>query len=215
MSELDVPIQPSVHHASALHHQQANTTASPREGARSVDPYLGSKHRTSINLKSGMHMIGEEEEREFIEEDTKSAMSRSRSNPAGSSAKELGFKLGSSTDLKKNEHIIEKSNAKLIPGKQRMRLNLRGSPSTMSSFARPPHSDIGKTQKNFGKNTMHALTLCDNEKAETYLEKDKLEKPGYVLKSTLNEKDDLRHRIAKIKNKLSTNKISGGIFVDR
>ena len=61
----------------------------------------------------------------------------------------------------------------------------------MSSFARLPHSDIGNTKKNLGKNTIHALKLCDNEKADAYLAKDKLDKPEYVLKSTLNQKDEL------------------------
>jgi hypothetical protein len=82
ISELDAPIHP----ASLHNHLHIGGVGPTREGAKSVDPYLGSKNRTTINLKAGMQMIGEEEEREFIEEDTKSGVSRSKSNPAGASA---------------------------------------------------------------------------------------------------------------------------------
>lgn len=218
VSELDAPIQPGLPYASALqHHAQASTTAPPREGARSVDPYLGSKNRTTVNLKGGMHMIGEEEEREFIEEDTKSAMSRSRSNPAGS-AKELGLQGSPSSALPKNPYALGKRGSSFIPGKHvdPSRLNLLGQTSSISSFARLPHSnDIYKTQKNFGKNAMKTLTLCANEKAQTHLEKEQLEKPEFVLKSTLHDQNDLSHKISQIKHKLSTNKIASGIFIDR
>lgn len=73
----------------------ANTTAQLRQGAKSVEPKASAKHRTTINLKGAMHMIGEEEEeRDFVDEDTKSAISRSRSNPLNGtgSARDLHFK---------------------------------------------------------------------------------------------------------------------------
>lgn len=203
MSELDVPIQPGLHYSSLHHHAQAYATGPPREGARSVDPYLGAKSRTTLHLRGGMQMIGEEEEREFIEEDTKSAVSRSKSNPAGASARGLGLQRGSSSDLQKNAHTIDDSSRKLLQNRPTLptHMNLLGHKTSASTFAKLPHSyDIHKTQKNFSENVMKVLTLCDNEKAPEYLAMGRLEKPEYVLKSTLNEMHELQLKQAIVKS---------------
>lgn len=84
-----------------------------------------------------MHMIGEEEEeREFVEEDTKSAMSRSRSNPLSGpgSVRDLHFKGVNPGDTQRA--MIE----------YRLRALANQQSASITSFARLPHSnDVSKT----------------------------------------------------------------------
>lgn len=154
-----------------------------------------------------MHMIGEEEEeREFLDDDTKSAISRSRSNPltGTASVRDLQFKGVIPGDIQKA--IVE----------NRLRALLDQQSAGISSFAKLPHSnDITKTQKEFSKNTMKSLTMWDNKKAESHVTTDQIEKPEYYLKSTLREKEDFNQKLEKIKNQLSTSKIPSGVFIEK
>ena len=135
-------------------------------------------------------MIGEEEEREFLDDDTKSAM-RSRSNPltGTASVRDLQFKGVIPSDVQKA--IIE----------NRLRALLEQQSTALSSFAKLPHSnDITKTQKDFSKNTMKSLTMWANKKAESHVVPDQIEQPEYYLKSTLRQKEDFNLKLEKIKS---------------
>lgn len=136
-------------------------------------------------------MIGEEEEeREFLDDDTKSAM-RSRSNPlaGAASVRDLQFKGVIPSDVQRT--IIE----------NRLRALLEQQSTAISSFAKLPHSnDITKTQKDFSKNTMKSLTMWANKKAESHVVPDQIEQPEYYLKSTLRQKEDFNLKLEKIKS---------------